>query len=57
MKRLSSEPPPGLVRELWALLRDNKAWWLIPAIAVLLASGLLLVLAGSGAAPFVYTLF
>lgn len=26
----------GLVRELWAWLRDNKKWWLSPIVVVLL---------------------
>jgi hypothetical protein len=57
LKRLSAEPSPGMLRELFALMRHNKKWWLIPAIAVLLVAAALIVLAGSGAAPFVYTLF
>ncbi len=57
IKRLSSEASPGLLREVLALMRHNKKWWLLPALITLLATGVLLVLAGSGAAPFVYTLF
>jgi len=57
IRRLSTEAQPTVIRELWELMRHNKKWWLIPAIAVLLAAGLLLLLAGTGAAPFVYTLF
>jgi hypothetical protein len=50
-------PQPGLVREFGAFLLYNKKWWLIPIVAVLLLLGLLSVLAGSPAAPFIYTLF
>ena len=51
------ERPPGLLRELWRLLMSNKKWWLVPLLIVFLLVGLLVVLGGSGAAPFIYTLF
>ena len=45
-------------RELWAFLRGNKKYWLLPIVAVLVMLGGLLVLAsGSAVAPFIYTLF
>ncbi len=47
----------GILREFWGFLRDNKKWWLAPIIVILLLFGLLIILAGSGAAPFIYTLF
>lgn len=47
----------NLFGELWLFLRDNKKWWLLPILVVLLAFGLLVLLSGSGAAPFIYTLF
>lgn len=47
----------GLVREFWDFLCHNKKWWLAPIIAILLLFGLLIILAGTGAAPFIYTLF
>ena len=43
--------------ELWDFLRHNKRWWLTPIIAVLLLFGLLVILGGTAAAPFIYTLF
>lgn len=48
---------PGFFRELGDFLRENRKWWLFPIVAVLLLLGLLIVLAGSAAAPFIYTLF
>lgn len=36
---------------------SSKKWWLLPMIAVLLMLGLLFVLSGTVAAPFIYTLF
>ncbi len=47
----------GLVGEVWDFMRHNKKWWLGPIIVVLLGLGLLVLLGGSAAAPFIYTLF
>ncbi len=48
----------GLLRELALYLRDNRKFWLVPMLAVLLAVGGLLVFAqGSALAPFIYTIF
>ena len=48
----------SIVTELFAFLWKQKLWWLIPALVVLLAFGLLLIFAQSTPlAPFVYTLF
>ena len=47
-----------IVGELLGFLWKQKLWWLIPALMVLLALGLLLVFAQSTPlAPFIYTLF
>jgi hypothetical protein len=48
----------GVAGELLVFLWERKLWWMIPMVVVLLAFGLLLVLAQSTAiAPFIYTLF
>ena len=48
----------GIIGELLGFLWKQKLWWLIPALMVLLALGLLLVFAQSTPlAPFIYTLF
>ncbi len=47
----------GFVREFVAFLRHNKKWWLLPLILVLLLAGLLVIIAGSVAAPFIYPFF
>lgn len=46
---------PGILREFWDFLRTNKKWWLTPIIVVLLLVGALILVAGTGAAPFLYT--
>lgn len=48
---------PGFLRELADFLRENRKWWLVPIIAVILLLGILIALGGSAAAPFIYTLF
>lgn len=46
------------LRELLGYLWEQRLWWLIPVVAVLVLVGSLLVFAqGSALAPFVYTLF
>ena len=47
----------GLLAEFWLFLRDNKKWWLLPILVVMFALGGLLLLGGTAAAPFIYTLF
>lgn len=47
----------NIVGELFAFLKQSKKWWLAPILVALLLLGLLIVLSGSIAAPFVYTLF
>jgi hypothetical protein len=48
---------PGFINELWIFVRYNKRWWLTPIILLLLFVGLIIVLGGTAAAPFIYTLF
>ena len=55
--RAASEKQPGIVREFGEFLAHNKKWWLAPIIVALMIFGLLIILAGTGAAPFIYTLF
>ena len=47
----------SLISEFWQFLKQNKKFWLIPLIIGLLAFGLLIILGGTAAAPFIYTLF
>jgi hypothetical protein len=47
----------GLYLELWHFIRRSKKWWLIPFLIPIVVMGALMLLAGTGAAPFIYTLF
>lgn len=51
--------PTGLAREILALLRHNKKWWLVPILIALLAVGAVIALAVlyPSAVPFIYPLF
>ena len=53
----STEGRSGLAGEFIDFLKDNKKWWLAPIILSVLGLGLLVLLGGSAAAPFIYTLF
>ena len=56
-ERAARNRRPSLVVEFLGFLRHNKKWWLLPIVITMLLLGLLVVLGGSGAAPFIYTLF
>lgn len=47
----------GLLADVWNMLKQNKKFWLIPLIIALLVFGLLIMVGGTAAAPFIYTLF
>lgn len=48
----------SLVKEIWLYLRQNKKYWLIPIIFILILMSVLLIVAQSSAlAPFIYSIF
>ena len=57
MRQLSEDRQGNVLSELWAFMAVNKKWWLTPIVVMLLLLGALIVLGGTGAAPFIYTLF
>ena len=56
-KLAQSERQGNIFEELWYFMRQNKKWWLLPIVVVMLGFGLLVFLSGTAAAPFIYTLF
>jgi hypothetical protein len=51
-------PKQSLIKEFFLFVKEEKKWWLIPLITVLLLVGALIVFAGSSPlAPFIYPLF
>jgi hypothetical protein len=56
-KLAESQSSGGFFSDLWGFLKTNKKWWLIPILILFLILGLLLLLSGTGLAPFIYTLF
>lgn len=47
----------NLLAEFMGFLKQNKKFWLLPLILVMLALAALLILSSTAAAPFIYTLF
>jgi len=54
---LASQRRTGFLTELVRFARQTRKWWLVPLIVVLLGIGLIIVLGGTAAAPFIYALF
>lgn len=55
-EKASQEKPVGIVREFLQFLAENKKWWLLPIVVVLVLCSLLAVFATTFA-PYIYTLF
>ncbi len=44
--------------ELWFLIKNKKAWWLVPAVIMIILGGLLIVFSQTSVlSPFIYALF
>ena len=57
-KRLATrESKGGFLRDCWHLARRTQKYWLVPLLLLLVVLGALSLLAGTAAAPFIYTLF
>jgi len=46
----------NLLREIWRFAKQNKAWWIVPTVLILMVLTVL-VFSGQAVAPFIYTLF
>lgn len=55
-EKQAQQSPPGILREFLEFLEENKKWWMLPIVIILLLMGILILLSGTGAAPFIYTL-
>lgn len=47
----------NIVHEFFLFLKQNKKFWLIPIVLIMLLLGALVFFSGTAAAPFIYTLF
>jgi hypothetical protein len=56
-EREAATKRPPFVVEFWQFLSQNKKWWLLPICVILLLFSVLMLLGGTAAAPFIYTLF
>jgi hypothetical protein len=56
-EELGQGAPPSLLAEFVEFLKHNKKWWLLPILVMVGLFGVLLALASTGVAPFIYTLF
>jgi hypothetical protein len=48
---------PGFFGDFWDFLTTSKKWWMLPLFVVFLLIGVVLGLAYTAAAPFIYTIF
>lgn len=48
---------PGFFSEFWYFLKTSRKWWMLPLLLLFLLLGVVLVLAKTAVAPFIYTLF
>ncbi|NNE97721.1 MAG: hypothetical protein HKN25_01740 [Pyrinomonadaceae bacterium] len=48
---------PGFFREFLDFLLHNKKWWITPIVVGLVLVGMLIMLGGTAAGPFLYPLF
>ena len=48
----------SILKELFEFMINNKKWWLMPIVLILVMFGTIIVLAeGSALAPFIYAIF
>jgi len=56
-EKAATQGNPRLLVEYLRFLSQHKKYWMIPIIVVLLLIGLLVMLGGSVAGPFIYPIF
>ena len=53
---LAEQQSPGIAREFWDFLKNNKKWWLLPILLILALLFILVLINGSPLAPLIYPL-
>jgi hypothetical protein len=53
----AQEQRTSIVSEFVYFLKTNKKWWLLPILLVIAMLTFLAFFSGTGAAPFIYTVF
>jgi hypothetical protein len=56
-EQLGKEAKVGLIADFMSFMGENKKWWLLPFLIVFGLLAVLIVFAGTGAFPFLYTMF
>lgn len=56
-KAATTESGASVLSELLYFLGRSKKWWLVPILLLIVLFGALMLLSGTAAAPFIYTLF
>jgi hypothetical protein len=51
------EGESNILAEFWHFLGQSKKWWLLPILIVVFGFAVLVLVSGTAAAPFIYTLF
>lgn len=48
----------SILKQFWLFIKEEKKWWLLPLILIVISLSLLLVFSQSSVvAPFIYTIF
>jgi hypothetical protein len=53
----ANQKQQGAIASFVGFVFQNKKWWLTPIILLLVLVSALILLGGSGVAPFIYSLF
>ena len=56
-EKAAQQKQSNLVVEFLGFLKQNRKFWLLPLLIIMLLLTALLVLTSTAAAPFIYTLF
>ena len=57
LKEAGSSKRPGLIADFLQFMREETKWWLTPILVVFALVAVLLLLASTGVAPWLYALW